>query len=1135
MKTRKDIREAGGAEPSHIRQYTSLKEDYLKNIKFLKIQIKYRDFVEEVVVSCRSITFLIRSLVIFTCLSLTTVGVRADEHCSDPVGTLISIQGDGEVRLDGKKEWLPAGMDYQLCAGDMLRLGSGARAAIILSNETVLRVNQNTTLSFGGSEKGFSLLNVINGFLHIFSHRPHSLKVVTPYVNGAVEGTEFFVSTDDQQSVITVFEGQVSAENEQGSLTIASGQSVIAVKDGPPTYSAVVSPRDAVQWTLYYPSIVLSSPSEPDQQVDKWISLAAANLNRGRVPEARTELDMVRKVEPENAEALALLSIIEVVQNRKERALKLAQQAVDISPDSAPAGLALSYARQAFFDVDGALKILQDTAVSNPDNGEVLARLAELQLSVGQLDQAVDSARKAAGLAPDIGRIQAVLGFAHLTRVETDRAATSFKRAIMLDQVLPLARLGLGLTYIRNGRVKEGRSEIEIAAALDPGSSLIRSYLGKAYFEEKRDKQAHRQYEIAKKLDAADPTPWFYDAIRKQTVNRPVEALHDLQKSIALNDNRAVYRSNFLLDDDLAARSASLGRIYQDLGFQQLALAEGWKSVATQPGNFSAHRFLSDSYQVLPRHEIARVSELLQSQLLQPLNINPVQPQLAKSNLGILEGAGPGRGSLNEYNSLFLRNRFALQASGVAGSNETLGDELVQSAVYNKLSYSIGQYYYTTDGIRENNDQRYEIYNAYMQGMVSPRTSWMFELRYDEKENGDLTMVIDPAVYDFSPTFRQGIETKSGRVGFRHDFRPHSTLIGTAAADSYDFEVTGWDGLEWFSDEEGMIGELQHLYSSKRFSLQSGAGYFYTDGKDTFVFLEPFPAENEDEYEVRHANIYGYAQLELPYEVIATVGLSGDLVDGWATDREELNPKLGFTWQPFDSTLVRGAIFKTVYRSLIGSQTIEPTQVAGFNQFFDDGGGSIIWNYGIGIDQNFSNTLFGGAQYLRRDLDIPFLSADFETGMNTPAEDDWREQIGSAYLYWAPLKWMSLGLEYFYEDFEHDELEVGAIFGIYGVTNNRLVPQVSFFHPCGLSARLLANYVDQKRDFDEYIAEEAVESDHFWQVDAALSYRLPKRYGIVSLVVKNLFNEEFNYIDTDPANPKFLPDQRVFLSLTVDL
>ena len=185
-----------------------------------------------------------------------------------------------------------------------------------------------------------------------------------------------------------------------------------------------------------------------------------------------------------------------------------------------------------------------------------------------------------------------------------------------------------------------------------------------------------------------DPTPWFYDAIRKQTVNRPVEALHDLQKSIELNDNRAVYRSQLMLDDDLAARSASLGRIYRDIGFQQLALVEGWKSVNMAPDNYSAHRLLADTYSTLPRHEIARVSELLQSQLLQPINITPVQPQLAESNLFILEGAGPADLAFNEFNSLFNRNRLALQGSGIVGNNDTWGDELVQSGVWGQFLQS---------------------------------------------------------------------------------------------------------------------------------------------------------------------------------------------------------------------------------------------------------------------------------------------------------------------------------------------------------------------------------------------------------------------------------------------------------------
>ncbi len=127
--------------------------------------------------------------------------------------------------------------------------------------------------------------------------------------------------------------------------------------------------------------------------------------------------------------------------------------------------------------------------------------------------------------------------------------------------------------------MEEGRKEIEVAASLDPNNSIIRSYLGKAYYEEKRSETAERDYATAKELDPKDPTPYFYDAIQKQTTNRPVEALQAMEKAIELNDNRAVYRSQLQLDSDLAARSASQARIYSDLGFQQLALVEGWKSV----------------------------------------------------------------------------------------------------------------------------------------------------------------------------------------------------------------------------------------------------------------------------------------------------------------------------------------------------------------------------------------------------------------------------------------------------------------------------------------------------------------------------------------------------------------------------
>src|SRR5690606_34617369 len=156
----------------------------------------------------------------------------------------------------------------------------------------------------------------------------------------------------------------------------------------------------------------------------------------------------------------------------------------------------------------------------------------------------------------------------------------------------------------RQGRLAAGRRALEIAASLDPANSLVRSYLGKVYFEEKQYGLASTQYDLARARDPQDPTPWLYDAIQKQTQNRPIEALRDIQKSIELNDNRAVYRSRLLLDQDQAARGSSLARIYENLGFERRALMETAKSLSFDPASHSAHRFLSDAYVNIPRHEI---------------------------------------------------------------------------------------------------------------------------------------------------------------------------------------------------------------------------------------------------------------------------------------------------------------------------------------------------------------------------------------------------------------------------------------------------------------------------------------------------------------------------------------------------
>jgi hypothetical protein len=365
---------------------------------------------------------------------------------------------------------------------------------------------------------------------------------------------------------------------------------------------------------------------------------------------------------------------------------------------------------------------------------------------------------------------------------------------------------------------------MRIATLLEPKVSLYHSYLGKAFYEIKEDKLAGQQLALAKEVGPRDPTPYFYDAIRKQSVNRPVEALHDLQKSVELNDNRAVYRSRLLLDEDVAARSANLARIYTDLGFKQRALLEGWLSINTDPTDFSAHRFLADSYAALPRHEIARVSELLQSQLLQPANITPLQPELAETNLAILENAGPSESSFNEFNPLFKRDGVALLADGLVGNNDTFGDDIALSAIKGPFSGSFGQFHFETEGFQDNNDLRHDIYNAFGQWSVTAGTSFQVELRRRETESGKVALTFDP----HDPDFRQELDQDSARAGLH--FQPavnHDTIVSLA----YQHAAIRTNDLTPFPAEPGVFGrdrttdktnayhlELQHLYyCSSRF------------------------------------------------------------------------------------------------------------------------------------------------------------------------------------------------------------------------------------------------------------------------------------------------------------------------------
>ncbi len=1137
------------------------------------------------------LSFLFLQLFVFfshKCFAETQLGICK----SQSLAQLASVQGELWIDVLGTGQWQLVDQMQPLCEGSRIKVSANSRASLLLPNNILLRLDEGTVLTLKGiAANEPTLLDLLKGFIHFLSRTPTRLEITTPIANAGPEGTEFALKVDDQAASLWVYEGSVKFSNPQGSLQLNPGEAAQALLGQAPHTQLDVKPLDAVQWALYYPAII--DPRVIEQQLPQTLQAtvresleyyrqgntfealsalealdqntlsaqlltyrAGLYLTLGRVTEARHDIAQALQLQPNDSEAYALQAIIAVVQNDKAAALQLAEQAINVDRTSPTARLALSYAYQAHFQIEEALASVEEALRLDGKNALVWARLSELQMSTGYLDRALESAQQAVSLNPNLGKTQTVLGFAHLLQIDTSKAKATFTKAIQLDQADPMPRLGLGLALIREGQLEAGRIELEIAASLDPANSLVRSYLGKAYFEEKRYGLAETQFDLAKERDPNDPTPWFYDAIQKQTQNRPVEALRDIQKSIELNNNRAVYRSKLLLDKDEAARGSSLARIYDNLGFEKRAIMETAKSLSHDPGNHSAHRFLADAYVNIPRHEIARVSELLQAQLLQPINVNPVQPRLAVADLNIITGTGPTALGFNEFAPLTERNKPQLVASGLFGSNSTLGNEVVASAVYDKASISVGQFHSDTKGFRQNNDQNHNVYNAFMQYALTPKFNVQTELRHRDTEHGqllldfnrdspDIRVATDPKA--INNRYRRDLEEDTARIGARYAISPKQDIITSAIyIDRKEFldnyRTSDANNILALHDQ-GYQTEAQYQYRGDHVNLVMGGGIYQIDfsrdrslkkiADNTVGPCAANPINCSQEFQKERVNGYVYSNYNLRSNVNVTFGLSYDSYSNSSTDSgNRVNPKFGLQWDILDNIRLRIAWIETVKSSLVANQTIEPTQVAGFNQFFDDINGTRSRRMGLGIDTHFAKTIYWGGEISRRDLSVPIVNL---------SDNEQKENLYRTYLYWPMSNQWVLRGEAQLEQFSRAKLSTEP----HQIDTLSAPVSFSYFGTQGLFSSLIGTYVSQKLDRDipspiyPGSKRDNEGRDGFFLVDAVVGFRLPKRRGMVSIEARNLLDEQFlyrnaNFSTAEAVLPRFLPARTMLLRLTLN-
>jgi len=1096
---------------------------------------------------------------------------------------LITADGKVDVTPKGVSAWRPGRTNQVLNVGDRLRTGKNSRATLRLSNLSVLRVFELTTLEIQPTEQtSRASLNLESGAAYLFNRdRPGETQFRTPTASGAIRGTEFNLAVDDNgKTVLTLLDGEVELSNELGTINLRSGEQGIVEKNQAPRKTAVIDAINIIQWALYYPAVLdvdeLNLPPDAVQALSSSLeNYRAGDLLRAleSYPSERSPGSEAERV----YKAGLLLAVGNVSESemllsdlRGERpaalgnALREVIAAVKQQPWSrntprtlATEFLAGSYYEQSHSRLDEALKLAKQAQEKSPDFGFASARVAELEFSFGHTSDASIALEKSLAVAPRNAQALALKGFLLAARNKNSEATASFDAAIAADGSLGNAWLGRGLMQIRRGDAEAGRSDLQIAAALEPNRAVLRSYLGKAFSNAGDPQRARKELALARTLDPNDPTAWLYSALLNQQRNRINEAVADLEKSQELNDNRSLFRSKLLLDQDRAVRGANLAQIYRDAGMTEVSVREASRAVNSDYGNYSAHLFLAESYDVLRdpkqinlRYETPFFSELLVANLLAPVGGGTLSQNISQQ----------------EYSRLFEGNRLGVSSRTEYFSSGDWRQDASQFGVIGNSSYALDASYLSDAGQRPNNDFENLFLSAKVKQQITPQDSVYFQTTYQRFEGGDLLQYYDQR--DASRTVRvKEIQEPNIFAGYHHEWSPgnHTLFLAARLDDTLTLQDPGARALffqqangqttrvetpgfasDYRRELEAYSAELQQILTVGSQTFVAGARYQFAFAETTNSLIRagvspptPLTGTPEVDSDLWRVSIYGYDAWDILDELQLTAGVTYDRlhypvnidtrpITSRETEKDQFSPKIGMVWTPFRNTHLRAAYTRSLGGVFFdNSVRLEPTQIAGFNQAYRSlipesiAGlvpGTEFETWGVGLDHTFPTKTYIVAEgeilnsRARRTVGV-VTNSFFIPVPNRPSSRDQKldfsEQSFALTLNQLVSDEWAVGARYrfSYADFDGNFLDPGA--GALDQNLNATLQQLNLYAiynlPCGFFSQFQALWTTQSNQGSP----REQPGDDFWQFNVYAGYRFPQRHAEVRVGLLNIADRDY--------------------------
>lgn len=1122
---------------------------------------------------------------------------------------IVELQGTAEVAAATATTWMPAQINQVLHPSDRLRTGANSRMALLWSDRSVVSFGALTELEVSppdsaGAQCGLHLLRGIVSFFH--RDEPGRIRVITRGAVAGVEGTEFVLAVEPgnntELTTMSVIDGKVRFGNEQATLLLTNDQQAVAEPGKAPVCTAGFIANNVLQWCFYYPAVIdpADLPFTPEEQKILGESLQAyrsgdlpvalAKYPAGRQPGSDAErvyyaglLLGVGQVEPAEA-ALASLSVTNASSRPQRIAAALRQLIAAVKRQPNPAAvrpqLATEFLADSYYaqsraipgiSLATALDSARRAVTNSPDFGFGWERVAELEFSFGHTGQALEALNKSLALAPRNAQALALKGFLLAAQNHTGEAMSWFNQALAVDSALGNAWLGRGLCRIRCGDAKGGREDLLVAAALEPQRAGLRSYLGKAYADAGDYPRAARELQLAKKLDPNDPTAWLYSALLNQENNRINDAIRDLEKSQELNDNRSVYRSQLLLDQDQAVRSANLAAMYQDDGMNDVAVREASRAVNYDYANYSAHLFLANSYSGLQdpnlinlRYETPAENEYLLANLLAPVSAGTMSPTISQQ----------------EYSPLFERDRLGVVSSTEYLSRGAWTQSGAQFGTFENFGYDVEGFYRTDPGQQVNNDVEQRQLSAAIKYQFTPQDTIYLQVKQYHATSGDLFQYYNPT--NTNPGYRASEDQNPiVGLGYHHDWSPgvHTLFFATRLEDSLAVTNPAYPTLVAFlgtpfgpitavpstptheqyqGDLTIYSGELQQIWQTPEHNTIMGTRIQYGDfdthnlqtGPYNVAPLFPPPpasaAQQQFESQFNRISAYGYHQWQVfdPLQLIGGVAydrlrfpenFSSAPISGTGQTVNKVSPKAGLIWTPLDGTTFRFAYTRSLAgASLDQSYQLEPSQVAGFIQSYRSiipesvvgpVPGANFETYGFSLEQKFTTGTYLGVSgnLLYSDIgqtvgafNYYFLSPPAFPSSGLTEDLNYREEsllftasqlVGKRWAFTARYQLSQAVLNENFADLPAGVLvnNSSASQRLEGVLHQVDLLMV-YNHPCGFFAQSDAHWYGQNNS--GYNPGEP--GADFWQLNALVGYRFPRRKAEVSLGLLNITDQNYS-------------------------